>query len=306
MSENDFSQNYMSNLHQIQGILARISEEANTEGVYLVDDSGFLIAETGGIELDRIALAALVAASFGATEEIAKLLDETKFTQLTQQGESRHLFICKAGDRHIVISVFSRNTNLGLVKLYVERAVIPLGAILDYIPPDLKVSAQTEISAFKEEDLADVESPPEEHFDVMDGFEGEEELIEVEESVSDEAEAVELEADIDKEPTDEKMELDEELPVEPDEAEMKDELIESIEFGEVAEEFTETASENESEVVESVAEPAVNEDEQESSQLEAESERIESELAVAHEEEDEASASTGRKKMFPAWLDGLK
>jgi len=128
---------HLQNLRQIKGILERITSEAGTHGVYLVDDSGFLIAEAGDIEIDRVTLSALVAASFGATAEIAKLLGETNFTQLTQQGTSRHIFICKAGNRHIVIAVFGRETNLGLVKLYVERAVVHLGAMLDYEPPSL-------------------------------------------------------------------------------------------------------------------------------------------------------------------------
>ena len=130
-------QQQLINVRQIQGILNRITSEAGTKGVYLVEESGFLIAEAGNIDIDRVALAALVAASFGATTEIAKLLGEESFTQLTQQGTDSHLFICKAGSRHIVIAVFGKETNLGLVKLYVEKAVIHLGAMLDYEPPKL-------------------------------------------------------------------------------------------------------------------------------------------------------------------------
>ena len=133
-------QQQLINVRQIQGILDRITSEAGTQGVYLVEESGFLIAEAGNIDIDRVALAALVAASFGATTEIAKLLGEETFTQLTQQGADCHLFICKAGERHIVIAAFGKETNLGLVKLYVEKAVIHLGAMLDYEPPTLTIS----------------------------------------------------------------------------------------------------------------------------------------------------------------------
>lgn len=132
----------VDNFRQIQNILDRIAVEAGTEGVFLVDESGFLIAETGDISIDRIALSALIAASFGATEEVARLLGEAGFTELIHQGDKRHLFICKAGLRHIVISIFDSNTNLGLVKLYVERAVIHLRAILDYQPPELTRTAK--------------------------------------------------------------------------------------------------------------------------------------------------------------------
>ncbi|NQT35577.1 roadblock/LC7 domain-containing protein [bacterium] len=144
MYNQDQVQQQLINVRQIQGILDRITSEAGTEGVYLVEESGFLIAEAGNIDIDRVALAALVAASFGATTEIAKLLGEESFTQLTQQGKDSHLFICKAGSRHIVIAAFGKETNLGLVKLYVEKAVIHLGAMLDYVPPTLtKIPVKT-------------------------------------------------------------------------------------------------------------------------------------------------------------------
>ncbi|HHE46467.1 MAG TPA: hypothetical protein ENL08_02030, partial [Bacteroidetes bacterium] len=69
MDNKDQVQLQLQNLRQVQGVLRRIFSEAGTHGVYLVDESGFLIAEAGKINLDRVALAALVAASFGATAE---------------------------------------------------------------------------------------------------------------------------------------------------------------------------------------------------------------------------------------------
>ena len=157
MDNKEKIQQQLQNLRQVQGVLRRIYTEAGTHGVYLVDESGFLIAEAGKIDLDRVALAALVAASFGATAEIAKLVGEHSFTQLTQQGENRNLFICKAGKRHIVIAVFGRETNLGLVKLYVEQAVIHLGALLDYVPPTLTKVEDEELETVTEEAPVDME-----------------------------------------------------------------------------------------------------------------------------------------------------
>ncbi len=157
MDNKEKVQRQLQNLRQVQGVLRRIYTEAGTHGVYLVDESGFLIAEAGKIDLDRVALAALVAASFGATAEIAKLVGEHSFTQLTQQGKNRNLFICKAGKRHIVIAVFGRETNLGLVKLYVEQAVVHLGALLDYVPPTLTKVEDEELETVTEEVPVDME-----------------------------------------------------------------------------------------------------------------------------------------------------
>lgn len=127
-------ENYLDNLHRTQSVMDRVVSEAGTHGVFLVDDNGFLVAEAGDIDIDRVALAALIAASFGATAEIARILGEKDFTRLTHQGETRNLFIGRAGDRHIFIVVFGSETNLGLVKLYAEQAAKRLGNILDISP----------------------------------------------------------------------------------------------------------------------------------------------------------------------------
>lgn len=119
----------LDNMRRVQAELERIQSEAGTLGVFLVDENGFLIGEAGSIDLDRTALSALVAASFGATSEIARLLGEADFSRLIHQGKDRHLFIGKAGARHILIVVFDRSTNLGLVKLYAEKVAARIGEI---------------------------------------------------------------------------------------------------------------------------------------------------------------------------------
>ena len=124
-------ENYLDNLQRTQAVLDRLITEAGTYGVFMVDDNGFLVAEAGDIDIDRMALAALIAASFEATAEVARILGETDFNRLTHQGKNHHLFIGKAGKRHILIVVFGSETNLGLVKLYAEQAAEQLGTILD-------------------------------------------------------------------------------------------------------------------------------------------------------------------------------
>ncbi len=134
----------LDNLHRTQSVLDRIVAEAEALGVFLVDMDGFLVAESGNIEIDRVALAALIAASFGATAEIARLLKENDFDRLTHQGSNRSLFIGKAGSRHILIVVFGGETNLGLVKLYAEKAAEHLGEFLDVKPKAAKQADQAQ------------------------------------------------------------------------------------------------------------------------------------------------------------------
>ncbi|MBD3165994.1 hypothetical protein GF324_05315 [bacterium] len=133
----------LDNLHRTQAILDRVVSEAEADGVFLVDNDGFLVAEAGEIENDRVALAALIAASFGATAEVARILGEAAFNKLTHQGENTSLFVIKAGERHILIVVFGSETNLGLVKLYAEQASDALGEFLD-APEESKKEGEEE------------------------------------------------------------------------------------------------------------------------------------------------------------------
>lgn len=126
-----------------QNILDRIVDEVGALGVFLVDESGFMIADSGKIEIDRVALSALVAATFGATVEIARILGESDFSRLSHQGNSRHLFIGKAGAKHILIVVFGSETNLGLVKLYTEQFCGQLTKVLDFEPTKVEEDINT-------------------------------------------------------------------------------------------------------------------------------------------------------------------
>jgi len=113
------------NSQNIQGvtsaILNRIVSETGALGVFLVDDSGFLIDEAGSIEIDRVSLSALVSATFGATAEVARILGEPDFSRMTHQGNSRNLYIGRVGGKYILTIVFDSGTNLGLVKLFAEK-----------------------------------------------------------------------------------------------------------------------------------------------------------------------------------------
>ncbi|MFC2170581.1 roadblock/LC7 domain-containing protein [Calditrichota bacterium] len=121
----------MDILESIQEILNKVLAEAGALGVFLVDNDGFLVAEAGAIEIERVPLAALVAATFGATVEIAKILGEADFDRLAHQGNQRSLFIGKTGNHHILVIIFGSETNLGLVKLYAEQFTKTLAQLLD-------------------------------------------------------------------------------------------------------------------------------------------------------------------------------
>ncbi len=87
------------------------------EHVFLVDSAGTLIVEKGSYPLqDVLPLAALSAANFGATAEIARLVGEEDFTLLFHKGEKYNLHFSKVGEHFILVILFDKNVSLGLIR----------------------------------------------------------------------------------------------------------------------------------------------------------------------------------------------
>ena len=97
----------------------------------LIDVEGHPVTQVGsteGINLETIA--ALVAASFAATKEVAKILGEQEFTSLTHQGKHESIQLSLVGARTILATIFdSEETNLGMVMFYTKELVEKLNGI---------------------------------------------------------------------------------------------------------------------------------------------------------------------------------
>jgi predicted regulator of Ras-like GTPase activity (Roadblock/LC7/MglB family) len=105
----------------INSIIAIIDEDllrAGADCVLLVDRSGNLIVNRGDpANLDVVALAALSAANFGATAEIAKLIGEDDFTLLFHKGKNENIHFTKVGKGFILITLFGKDISLGVIRL---------------------------------------------------------------------------------------------------------------------------------------------------------------------------------------------
>lgn len=102
--------------------------------VILIDRSGQIIAERGySRKRDAEELAALAAAAFAATEQVAKLIGEESFTVLFHQGEERNIHLSVVGDNALMLTAFDDRTTLGLVRLYASEATQSLLPIVKRI-----------------------------------------------------------------------------------------------------------------------------------------------------------------------------
>jgi len=118
----------------VNSIIAIIDEDllrAGADCVLLVDRSGNLIVNRGDpANLDVVALAALSAANFGATAEIAKLSGEDDFTLLFHKGKNENIHFTKVGKGFILITLFGRDVSLGVIRLKTAKVTEDLLPVL--------------------------------------------------------------------------------------------------------------------------------------------------------------------------------
>jgi predicted regulator of Ras-like GTPase activity (Roadblock/LC7/MglB family) len=100
----------------------------------IADRSGQLIAHQGQTpDVDILALAALTAANFGATAEIARLLGEEEFTLLFHKGRSENVYFSTVGEHTIMVTLFDDKTSLGLIRLKISQIIDELSTIVGSI-----------------------------------------------------------------------------------------------------------------------------------------------------------------------------
>ena len=81
--------------------------------------------------LDVVALAALSAANFGATSEIAKLIGEDDFALLFHKGKKENIHFNKITTEFLLITIFGNDISLGFLRLKVSESVEQLKVILE-------------------------------------------------------------------------------------------------------------------------------------------------------------------------------
>jgi predicted regulator of Ras-like GTPase activity (Roadblock/LC7/MglB family) len=82
-----------------------------------------MVTKAGHTEdFDMQAVAALVAGSYAATREMARLLGEEEFSVLFHQGKKDNIQLTLIGDRTILATVFDERTTIGMVRLYAKEA----------------------------------------------------------------------------------------------------------------------------------------------------------------------------------------
>lgn len=107
---------------QIDKVLSELLERGEAEAVFLCDRGGNIISHRSVVAYaNEENISALAAGSFFATLEMARLLGESRFKSLLHQGEKTSIYMEGMPGDMLIIVVFSKDSNPGLVKLYVKH-----------------------------------------------------------------------------------------------------------------------------------------------------------------------------------------
>lgn len=118
-------------VNKLEEILDRELLRNGVEHVFIVDSSGNLITEGGKLGMeDILPLAALSAANFAATERMAALIGEQDFTLLFHKGTKHNIHFSRISKDFILVTLFSNEVPLGLVRLGSSRAGEQIQGIL--------------------------------------------------------------------------------------------------------------------------------------------------------------------------------
>jgi len=120
-------------LADIEDALEEMLAGSKAASVLLINsDDGSLISAKGLTEaLDMTSLAALAAGAFASAREIARLVGEPEFTVLFHQGKRQHVHVNLAGEHGLLMTLFSDDTTVGLVRLCARKACLRVQHALD-------------------------------------------------------------------------------------------------------------------------------------------------------------------------------
>jgi predicted regulator of Ras-like GTPase activity (Roadblock/LC7/MglB family) len=108
---------------KIDQVLRELLEQVEAQAVFFCDRGGNIIAsQSVSPQGNEENVAALAAGSFFATLTMAKLVGETEFQNMLHQGETTSIYMEGLKGDMILVVIFNKDSNPGLVKLYCKTA----------------------------------------------------------------------------------------------------------------------------------------------------------------------------------------
>ena len=114
---------YERDIERLDSEIDTFLELSKARCVLLVDRDGHLVTRRGESVRDHEeTISALIAGSFAATKEMARLLGESEFAILFHQGKRDSIQLQLIGNRTLMAALFDGRTNLGMVRFYAQES----------------------------------------------------------------------------------------------------------------------------------------------------------------------------------------
>lgn len=119
-------------MQSLEAVLAKLRRISGSRFAALITTGGQpVVISPSEAASDTLSLAALAAGSFAATRQLAQLLSERQFSLLFHEGEESNLHVVQVNEQALLLLTFGRDTPVGRVRLYTNRALEALKPILE-------------------------------------------------------------------------------------------------------------------------------------------------------------------------------
>ncbi|MEB3237883.1 MAG: roadblock/LC7 domain-containing protein [Candidatus Sericytochromatia bacterium] len=119
-------------IQRIQKLLQGLVHDVDAVAALLIEKSGQVLATQGDtMGLDCQAMASLVSGAFASTRAVARMIGETEFQAMFQQGETASVFMYALGTNDILVVVFDDQTKTGLVKVQAQQTAVALTSAIN-------------------------------------------------------------------------------------------------------------------------------------------------------------------------------
>jgi len=114
--------------------LEDLLDETRALYALLVDRKGFVLAHREAVWAERPpeldSLATLIAGNAAATQALAELLGEERFSEIVHQGKNRGIYVEEVSDLALLAVIFEPTTPVGKIKLVGKRTADRLRGII--------------------------------------------------------------------------------------------------------------------------------------------------------------------------------
>lgn len=139
---------------KIDRYLKQAVDRTSASAVYVTDRGGYMIGQRTAQEFPmEDNLVALIAGAFFASQQAAHLLGEEEFNSMIEKGKNKSIFVRVLEGDHLFISIFGKETNSGLVKLFADE----IAGGLNEVVSELQSGASSQaMHSFEMDDSAPV------------------------------------------------------------------------------------------------------------------------------------------------------